>query len=373
MRTAVTESKGHDVVVVGAGIIGSALAYHLSRAGATVAIVDRAQPATGTTASSFAYVNAAAKRPYPYFRLNAAGMVEHAALRAELGEAPWRVTGGRLLWHRDTSEMASIEALVSESAGWEYRAEWLDTGAAAALEPDLRFDGAERIAYFPEETAVDAPSLAKKLLDLAVAGGAKSVLGQAVIGLCRRGERITGVTLANGEQINASFVINCAGPEADHVAQLAGRRLPLGQEIGLITYATLHRAAVHRILDASGALIRPVATGSSQLIVQDGAADASIVRGEPAVTVAERTLESIRLLLPADATLTLDRITVGMRPIPIDGVTSAGLSTVIPGYGEIVTHSGVTLGPLLGRLIAREIAGDAPDPLLADFRPERFI
>jgi glycine/D-amino acid oxidase-like deaminating enzyme len=373
MSAVVAETKGQDVVIVGAGIIGSALAYHLRRSGARVAIVDRNQPATGTTASSFAYVNAASKRPYPYFRLNAAGMAEHAALREEIGDAPGRVAGGRLLWHRDMDEMARIEALVTESAGWGYRAEWLDALAVAELEPDLRLDAAgDRAAYFPDETAVDAPSLAKRLLDLAVGGGVKPMLGQPVIGLCYRGDRIAGVTLANGEQINASFVINCAGPDADHVAQLAGRRLPLSPEIGLITYATLRGAAVHRILDASGTLIRPIATGSSRLIVQDGAADSSIVRGEPGMAVAERTLASMRALLPADATLTLDRHTVGMRPIPADGVTSAGLSTAIPGYGEIVTHSGVTLGPLLGRLIAREIAGEAPDPLLAEFRPERF-
>jgi glycine/D-amino acid oxidase-like deaminating enzyme len=58
--------------------------------------------------------------------------------------------------------------------------------------------------------------------------------------------------------------------------------------------------------------------------------------------------------------------------VPEDGVTVAG---PVPGYANawtIVTHSGITMGPLLGRLIAEEMIGGATDPRLAGFRPERF-
>jgi glycine/D-amino acid oxidase-like deaminating enzyme len=300
-------------------------------------------------------------------------MAEHASLREELGEAPWRITGGRLLWHRDPIETTRIDALVAESASWGYRTEWRDAAAVAELEPDLRLDSAAgRAVHFPDETAVDAPLLAKLLLDLAVARGAKTVIGSPVIGLCRNGDRISGVILANGEQSNAALVINCAGPDADHVAQLAGRRLPLGPELGLIVHATLDGAVIHRIFDASGVLIRPIETGSARLILQDVASDAAVIRGEPIAQVAERLLTSVSGIFPPDASLTLAHWTVGMRPMPADGVTSAGLLSSIPGYGEIVTHSGVTLGPLIGRLVAQEISGEAPDPLLAEFRPERF-
>jgi glycine/D-amino acid oxidase-like deaminating enzyme len=45
---------------------------------------------------------------------------------------------------------------------------------------------------------------------------------------------------------------------------------------------------------------------------------------------------------------------------------------MIPGYFEAVTHSGVTLGPLLGRLLAQTVATGQTDPLLAPFSPDRF-
>jgi glycine/D-amino acid oxidase-like deaminating enzyme len=63
---------------------------------------------------------------------------------------------------------------------------------------------------------------------------------------------------------------------------------------------------------------------------------------------------------------------VGVRPMPTDGHTIAGR---IPGFANgwmIATHSGVTLGALLGRLIADEILRDTPSPMLAPFRPARF-
>jgi glycine/D-amino acid oxidase-like deaminating enzyme len=63
---------------------------------------------------------------------------------------------------------------------------------------------------------------------------------------------------------------------------------------------------------------------------------------------------------------------IGLRPMPADRHTIAGR---VPGFDNawvIATHSGVTLGPLLGRLIAAEIAGAAPHAALAAFRPERF-
>jgi glycine/D-amino acid oxidase-like deaminating enzyme len=62
---------------------------------------------------------------------------------------------------------------------------------------------------------------------------------------------------------------------------------------------------------------------------------------------------------------------VATRPIPADGFPSVGAVPGIPGYYEAVTHSGVTLAPLIGRSLTDELLGKAPDPLLAPFRPDR--
>ena len=63
---------------------------------------------------------------------------------------------------------------------------------------------------------------------------------------------------------------------------------------------------------------------------------------------------------------------VAVRPIPADGLPSVGTVPGIPGYVEAVTHSGVTLAPLIARSLADEMLGEPGNPLLAPFRPDRF-
>jgi glycine/D-amino acid oxidase-like deaminating enzyme len=63
----------------------------------------------------------------------------------------------------------------------------------------------------------------------------------------------------------------------------------------------------------------------------------------------------------------------GVRPVPVDSFSSIGRVAAIPGYVEAVTHSGVTLGLLVGRLVADIVRSDRVSPLLtARFRPDRF-
>jgi glycine/D-amino acid oxidase-like deaminating enzyme len=65
-------------------------------------------------------------------------------------------------------------------------------------------------------------------------------------------------------------------------------------------------------------------------------------------------------------------VRVGVRPIPEDGLPCVGAVPELPGYYETVTHSGVTLGPLLGRLLTREILEGEVAGLISPFRPARF-
>jgi len=83
-------------------------------------------------------------------------------------------------------------------------------------------------------------------------------------------------------------------------------------------------------------------------------------------------LQRARLVLPALEEAEVVEARFGMRPVPSDGRSCVGALGEIPGYYEAVTHSGVTLGPLIGRLLAREILTGEVDPLIAPFHPDRF-
>ena len=71
--------------------------------------------------------------------------------------------------------------------------------------------------------------------------------------------------------------------------------------------------------------------------------------------------------------LRLERLLLGRRPLPADGMPMIG---PMPGYAGVhlaVMHSGVTLAPLVGHLLADEIMGQGAATLLADFRPSRLM
>src|SRR5690606_14565828 len=116
---------------------------------------------------------------------------------------------------------------------WDYPAEWLDRSAMQELEPHLRIEPeVEQGVLFPSEGWIDGPGLTRRLLDLSTARDATLRIPAEVVAINRQGGRVSGVTLANGERLDADVVINCAGPAADRIAALAGRTLPLAPTLG---------------------------------------------------------------------------------------------------------------------------------------------
>ena len=61
-----SSNKQINVTVIGAGIVGSAIAYTLAKRGATVTVIDKGRPGGGATSHSFAWINATAKNPRRY-------------------------------------------------------------------------------------------------------------------------------------------------------------------------------------------------------------------------------------------------------------------------------------------------------------------
>jgi glycine/D-amino acid oxidase-like deaminating enzyme len=359
------------IVIIGAGVVGAALAYRLAGAGQRVTLVDRAGPAHGTTGSTFAWTNSNQKVPEDYFELNRAGMRAHLELRDELGGAPWLNAGGNLFWSTSDDEVAELEGRVARLRAWGYRAEWLDRRQVRDLEPHVQIEpGIEQVAYFPDEAWVDGPALARRLCTLAAERGATLRFACEVRYLARDTERISGVVLANGERIAADLVINCAGPRADRVAALAGRALPLASTPGLVVRVSNASGLIQRVMHAPRIHMRPDADGL--VMLHHGDADEAMARGEAPHGWIRVFFERASAYVPGFAQARLSRWSVGIRPIPSDGRTSAGLVSAIPGYAEVVTHSGITLGPLLGRLITKQIVDGVTDPLLAPFSPDRF-
>jgi glycine/D-amino acid oxidase-like deaminating enzyme len=121
--------------------------------------------------------------------------------------------------------------------------------------------------------------------------------------------------------------------------------------------------------------IRPDGPGQILLALDQGdAAELADVAPGPLPlddSLVTRLLDWGAELVPEVAAAIPFEAIVAMRPIPADGFPSVGAVADIPGYYEAVTHSGITLAPLIGRSLAAEILEKRRDPLLEPFRPER--
>jgi glycine/D-amino acid oxidase-like deaminating enzyme len=88
--------------------------------------------------------------------------------------------------------------------------------------------------------------------------------------------------------------------------------------------------------------------------------------------VVDALLTEAAKVMEGNPKLEVASIGVGGKPIPGDGEPVVGALKAIPGYYVAFSHSGATLGLIVGELLAQEIATGAEHPMLATFRPERF-
>ncbi|MEN3280557.1 MAG: hypothetical protein V7607_1697 [Solirubrobacteraceae bacterium] len=362
-----------NVAVVGAGIIGASVTYHLARLGVRAHCIDRAEPGSGTTSASFSRSKVYRKVPREYFELNRAAGMEHARLASELGPAPWWHPCGSLIWANDDDFVGHVELL----RRWGAKVALIEAkDVAQPLEPNVDFGSTGTpVAYFPEEAWIDAPALVSRLLDLAQAAGGNLRTGLSVVGIEFDKTRPAAIRLSDGEWICVDAVVNAAGPEADRVAALAGAPLKLcAGRTGLLVDLAVERDPIQRILQSPRVSVRPLGPGRLQLRADE--IDAELAAGPQDARVDDlaQDLSSLaRQVIPSLADARIEATRIGKRAIPSDGYASVGALSAVPGYFEAVSHSGVNLGPLIGRLLAEQIVSGIPDRLLRRFAPDRFL
>lgn len=235
-------ASGADAVVVGAGVIGAAVALELARTGRRVVVVDKSGAVGhGSTSASSAIIRfnystwegvaTAWESQHCWAR-----WAEHLGTSRGPALAAFRRTGAVLLDAPDsgTSEVVAL----FEHAGVRYerwdaatlrsRIPGIDPGRYGPPKPlrdEAFFSEAEGelcALFTPDAGFVDDPQLAAENLADAAAGiGARFLFHRTVVGVLRREDRVAGVRLADGTAITAPVVVNAAGPWSGAVNRLA--------------------------------------------------------------------------------------------------------------------------------------------------------
>jgi len=364
--------KRYDVAVIGVGIVGASAIYALVRAGARVVAVDAGAPGSGTSRTSFAWVNAVRKEPEVYHRLNAAGMAMHRQLARELGDGAGYHEDGSLEWADDGDDERELRTRVERLAARGYSAQWIGAERARHLEPGLTLPAhVADVAFYAGDGWLDVPRSIERML-ASVKGGAEIREATRVRSLRVHADRVEALLVDDGEII-AGTVLSCVGPATQSFLAPLGVTIPVDRVAGLLAVTSPPAEPLGRVVHAPGIHLRPDASGGLLLGATDLdrlVTDASPPEAAPAIAVT--LLERAARVFPPARDARLVDARVGVRPMPGDGQTIAGRIPGLTNAWVLATHSGVTLGPLLGHLIAGEIVGGTPSAALAPFRPERF-
>lgn len=364
------------IVVIGAGIIGSSVAYEAAKVGAQVTLLDAGKVAGGASSVSFAWTNATGKRPQSYFNLNVAGMRAHLELSREFGNAPWFKQTGSIEWYSREEDWAAQKENADLMQEWGYGVEWLSKSRLEELEPEIDHAaiGDSPLVYYAEEGWVDPVVYAAWLVKAAMQRWNLKVHPFAVVKSVEvENGKAKAVRTVDGTVHEADAIINCTGSWA---ANALGDvpAVPMVSNIGVLGFTLPVAVALQRQFHMDDLDVRP--DGAGRLMIHKISVDSlvpEVTELDPKGNEARLLVDAVRKVLPTVQATDLESIRTTRRPIPSDNLTCAGWVPGVDGYYVAVTHSGVTIAPYLGRAIADEVVRGQAHDRLAEFRPDRFL
>jgi D-hydroxyproline dehydrogenase subunit beta len=376
--------RSYDVVVVGAGIVGSACAYFLARAGLTVAVVERGTVASGTTGAGEGNILVSDKEPGPELDLARLSNRLWRELGEELGPAAELEPKGGLVVAAGPEQREQLDMFAATQAAAGVQTRPVAPDDLHELEPHLA-EGLAGGVFYPQDMQVQPMMAAALLLRLARDLGADVHLRTEVTGVQTAAGRVTGVRTSHGA-LAAGQVVNAAGPWAGELASLAGLRLPVLPRRGFIVVTEPLPVLIrHKVYTAD--YVANVASGSAGLetsTVIEGTAGGTILIGASRERVGFDRSSSLQVvgmlaaqamrLFPVLAEARAIRFYRGFRPYCPDHLPMIGADDRLPGLLHACGHegAGVGLAPVTGQLVAQVAAGQAPSLPLAPFGPGRF-
>ncbi len=216
-----------EVVIVGGGVIGLSIAYHLTKLGLRdVLLLERHQVTSGTSWHAAGIVGPL-RSSMNLTKLSVYSTELFAALEEETGQATgYRQTGGYWL-AQSPDRLLELErtAAMGELAGLEVA--MLEPGEIARQLPLLAYDDLAGALWVAKDGQANPVDLCMAYLKGAKAGGLRLEEGCRVTALERQGERVTGVVTAAGESIRAGSVVLAGGVWSRDLAATAGAAVPV--------------------------------------------------------------------------------------------------------------------------------------------------
>ncbi len=368
-----------EIVIVGGGIIGSSIAYHLALRKVSVVVVDIAEPAVPPSASwaSAGGVRQQNRDPREW-PLTREASRRWPGLERELGTAFDFRQGGHLHIVERDEDVPVLDARVARerAAGLDVRL----VGAAEVqrLAPGIT-PGAKLGAYSASDGQANPPKATRAFAAAAAARGVRYRTGAREVRLERSGDAVRTVAL-DGERLTAAWVVLAAGAWSPRVADDVGLDLPVAP-----------RAPQMLLTDPGPPVLAPTVSGigrrlslkqlpTGEYFIGGGWPSAIDGAGTPAMTCrvlpenVDGSWEVASAVFPPLAPRRVARSWCGLEGETIDGVPLIGPAVGLDGLYVATGFSGhgFQLAPAVGRAVADALIGKGDDAL-AELQPSRFM
>jgi len=378
-------ASAFDVVVIGAGVIGCSVAWHLAALGVgRVLVLEREQVGNGTSAMSSGILRThysvpqnveLARRSWRFF--------EHFA--EQLGDAEASaglVKCGYLIAAPEGDKLAPLRASLDAQAAMGIEVLHLDARQARERLPIARFDDAALIGFEPEAGFADATLTATSFARAARRAGVVVREGVAATGLLMKGRRVCGVHTAQGT-IAAGTVVSTQNIWAHELGAWAGVPLPLVAERHRVLalagpQAYTREMPVFKDL-ASPGMLYGRSYGGTQMLVSEGTAGEVLAtpdttQGEVGMDLVAEIGEQVAARFPGWEEAALASSWTGVYDVtpdwnPVLGAVP-GLEGLVVGFG--FSGHGFKLSPAVGRVLAQCALGLATDVPLEPYAFDRF-
>lgn len=374
---------GSPVAIVGGGIVGASIAYHLGeRTDQPITVYERAdEVATGTTALSNAVFRPTGSPAVRAFKEYGLGLYN------EFLADPAADHSSRLAERLDRVELATtvagaaqLEDRAAEGPGTYCRPEALES---SVLAPMLRTETVEGALRFPDAIRFAPRALAVEFVERARASGVEFETGTQVTDVRTDGGRVTGLETSSGA-VDADVAISAAGAANTEIAAMVGANLPQRHDIAVLRHVrptTEFRCTVPNLKHAETGVFYTGRPDGSVVVGRSGGGyedcsqlDASAVPTAVPDELDRAMARAAENLVPAIGTgsVTVEAEWVGRSCKTPDGHPIIGPMDV-DGFAVAAFHSeGIQLAPAAGRLLAGQVVDDPSSLPAADVSPDRF-
>ncbi len=371
----------YDVIIVGAGSVGTPVAFFLAEAGVRALVIDRL-PSVGQGSNKTAIGGIRATHSDPAkIRLSLRSIDIFATWQERYGDdIEWYRGGYSFVAYREREEKI-LKDLLEIQHSYGLNIHWLDKDALLEVIPTLNPDGLIGGTHSPDDGNASPLLTVHAFFRHARRLGAEFHFGETVTGIAVEGGRVRGVRTDKG-QYGADVVINAAGPWAAPVGQMVGLDVPVRPD----SHEAAVTEAVARFLDPMVVDIRP-AVGSANYYFYQHFTGQIIFCITPSPNIwGEDTRETSSFLpmvsrrmvgvMPCLKNLRVRRTWRGLYPMTPDGFPIVGWSKKVEGFLLAVgmCGQGFMLGPGLGELLARTAQGkpaEGDDEVLTLLSPYR--